>query len=232
MEKLQIDFTMPNGYVRHLLFAFTPDNIATDGYDYGYDALNIDTFPDDLNWMIDDKRYVIQGVGAFNEESAYPLGMFLQNSGTIKIELKGTYNFSNTRDVYIYDSQTQTYTDLNSGTYVKEMINGEYPDRFYLAFKDNSDSAITAKNSLSVEDNIFSNTQIKYLNSSKELFIDSHDIVIQSIKLYNINGQQIIQKQVNEVAKIKIPLQGITSGFNIVSLETEKGIFSEKIWIH
>ena len=81
IQRVRIDFTTPTGYVRHLLLAFTSNNAASDGFDYGYDGMVADDFPDDLNWMIEDDRYVSQGVGAFDQTKKYPLGLFLTNSG-------------------------------------------------------------------------------------------------------------------------------------------------------
>ncbi len=74
IQRVRIDITTPTGYTRHLLLGFTQDNAATDGFDYGYDAHNIDDYDDDCNWMIGNDRYVIQGVGAFHESKTYPLG--------------------------------------------------------------------------------------------------------------------------------------------------------------
>ncbi len=34
--------------------------------DYGYDALNIDDFPNDMFFLVEDNQLVIQGVGAFD----------------------------------------------------------------------------------------------------------------------------------------------------------------------
>jgi hypothetical protein len=84
IQRLRLNIVTPQGYLRQLLLGFTSDNAASDGVDYGYDALNFDDFPDDCNWVINDDRFVIQGVGAFDETKKYPLGLFLTNSGSVK----------------------------------------------------------------------------------------------------------------------------------------------------
>ena len=38
IKRVRLDFTSPLGYTRHLLLGFTPDNAASDSFDYGYDA--------------------------------------------------------------------------------------------------------------------------------------------------------------------------------------------------
>ena len=72
IQRVRLDFVGPMGYTRDLLLAFTSDEIASDGVDYGYDGLLFDKLPDELNWMIEDDRYVIQGVGHFDNNKYYP----------------------------------------------------------------------------------------------------------------------------------------------------------------
>ena len=235
IEKIQIDFTMPTGYVRHLLMGFTPDNVASDGYDYGYDALNIDTFADDLNWMIEDRRYIIQGVGAFDAEKKYPLGMFIGNSGDIKIELKGTYQFSDSRNIYIYDSLLETYTDLKKDVYLKTMTNGEYLNRFYIAFKDDSENIAEAKNSLSAPEEFLEKTSIQFLSRTKELLIKTNSIdnTITSINLFNVNGQRLYSSNTfsGDTKELKLSFPQLQNRYGIVQVETNKGIISKQILI-
>jgi len=224
IQKIQIDFTMPNGYVRHLLLGFTPDNKASDGIDYGYDALNIDTFPDDLNWMIEDKRFVIQGVGAFDDTKKYHLGLFLENSGAISIDLTSTYNFQTPINVYIYDTLLDTYTNINDSNYEASMNSGEYLDRFYIAFKDESQTDKFADNSLSTDAFNLENTKVNYLSNTKELYINTHNnFIIETINIYNLLGQEIYSLNHVNSKLVKIPLEIKQNKYGIVILKTDQG---------
>ncbi|GAA3583782.1 hypothetical protein GCM10022395_34830 [Snuella lapsa] len=231
IQRVRIDFTMPNGYIRHLMIGFTPNNAATDGVDYGYDALNIDTFVDDLNWMIEDERYVIQGVGAFDDTKKYPLGLFLTNSGNIKIELDRLENFETPIDVFIYDSQLNTYTKLNEDSYSKTMASGEYLNRFYLAFKEESSHDIFAK-TLDIEEVSFKNTQISFINSTKELYIKTNNnFNIETITVFNIHGQKLLVSPKVNKSTIRIPLNNVRMGHGIVNIETDHGSIAKQIII-
>ncbi|TWO30722.1 hypothetical protein E1J38_014620 [Seonamhaeicola sediminis] len=231
MQKIQIDFTMPNGFVRHLLIGFTPDNSATDGVDYGYDAINRDIFPDDLNWLIDNNRYVIQGVGEFDDTKKYPLGMFLQNSGNIKIKLAGTYNFSSSTNMYIYDSEMETYSKINDKDFDSYMTSGEYTDRFYLAFKESTESSV-AKNSLSTNDEILASTKVHYSNKSNELIISTNNNVkIEAIDIYNIASQNLYSKKTAAYSDFKIPLTLNSNTYYIINMLTNKGLLTKKIMV-
>ncbi|MBJ6367130.1 T9SS type A sorting domain-containing protein [Snuella sedimenti] len=231
IQRVRIDFTMPNGYVRHLMIGFTPDNAATDGVDYGYDALNMDTYPDDLNWMIANERYVIQGVGNFDDTKKYPLGLFLTNSGDVKIDLDRLENFETPIDVFIYDALLSTYTKINENSYANTMASGEYLNRFYLAFKEDNDPGIFAK-TLTTEEVSLKNTQIRYLNNTKELYVNTNNTFnIETITIFNIHGQKLsVSPRINK-STVKIPLNSIRTGHGIVNITTNHGSVAKQILI-
>lgn len=223
IQRVRIDFHTPLGYTRHLLLGFTPDNAATDGFDYGYDAQNFENIPDDMNWIISDQRYIIQGVGEFDVSKCYPLAMFLSNSGTIGISLNSLENFDTAIDVYIYDALLGTFTSINTEDYTNELIDGEYYDRFYITFTNNMSELNIQNNSLSINENIFKNTFINYLFQSNELMIDTkNEFKIKEISLYNLNAQEIYKLNVY-TDKIKIPLQFISSNALVVKLTSDSG---------
>ncbi len=58
VQRVRLLFESPTGYVRPLLLGFDPTNTATDGVDFGWDVLNFDDLPGDLNWIIEGDRYV------------------------------------------------------------------------------------------------------------------------------------------------------------------------------
>ena len=230
IQRITIDFTMPNGYVRQLLLGFTPDNSATDGVDYGYDALNIDNYPYDLNWMIDNKRYVIQGVGAFDINKRYPLGLFLRDSGNIKIDLKSTYGFQTPIEIFVYDALLDTYTKINESSYSNAIEGGEYTDRFYIAFKTENNSNTFAK-SLSTNDENFQKPNISYYSSTKELSIFTNSgSQIKNIMVYNLLGQTIYTLTGVNSKHIKVPFYSNKTTYGIVNVETSDGnIYSKTV---
>lgn len=228
IQRVRIDFTTPTGYVRHLLLAFTTNNAASDGFDYGYDGIVPDDFPDDLNWMIEDDRYVIQGVGAFDQTKKYPLGLFLTNSGNIEISLTSLENFSNTIDVYIYDAVLDTYAPINDLNFSKNISNGDYLDRFYIAFQD--DNQLYENSALSIEDNETKSTIVNYLRNTDMLYVNTNSsLTIKRIEVYNILGKQLFAQNNVNTKSIKIPLDHINTNYGIISVTTEKGIISKKV---
>lgn len=235
MQRIRIDFESPNGYVRPLLLGFTTDNAATDGVDYGYDGLNFDQFPDDLFWMIEDDSYVIQGVGEFDDSKQYPLGLFLENSGTIKISLNSLENFEDTIAIYVYDSLLDTYTTINDEfDFNIDMASGEYINRFYIAFN-NPNTSIDDNNNedfdaiLNTDEfNLEAQNQIKYLSNTKELFVKSNSVISQ-IDIYSISGKRIKSLNTFNSEDVKIPLQTNNDSYAIVKIYSQKSQNSKVI---
>ncbi|WP_250437352.1 hypothetical protein [Hanstruepera flava] len=228
MQRVRLDFTMPNGYVRHLLLGFTPDNAATEGVDYGYDTQTYDSFPDDLNWIIEGERFVIQGVGEFNETNQYPLGMFLSNDGTIEISLTALENFDNSIDVFVYDSILNTYTLINENSFSGEFTSGDYLDRFFITFfnqnaNDNEDESI-----LSIDDQVDPIVQIQYYRNNGELSITANN-AITKIEVYNLLGKKILSKLHINSKSVRIKLQTANSPYGLVRIYTTIGIITKKI---
>jgi len=227
IQRVRIDFVTPLGYTRHLMLAFTPDNVASDDFDYGYDALVFDNFPDDLNWIIEDDRYVIQGVGAFENTKSYPLGMFLSNSGQVKIKLRLLENFENPIPVYVYDLLLDTFTPISDADYIKSLTDGDYLDRFYITFSNDKNiiNMASSSKSLTVGDHEIQQTSFNYIRSTTELVIKTNTTTkLNQVILYNIMGKRLMTIDNLDSSSIKIPLANLkTSGSFVISLLTEDG---------
>ncbi|TVZ60061.1 HYR domain-containing protein [Flavobacteriaceae bacterium MAR_2010_105] len=229
IKRVRLTFKTPEGATRPLLLGFVPNGLATDGVDYGYDALNFETFPNDLNWMINGDRYVIQGVGDFVKTKQYPLGMFLTSNGNIEIELTELENFENPIDVYIYDALLGTYTRFNDVNYQISLDANDYLNRFYIAFQDNSGT-------LSVEDEEAQNILVNYLNSTDEIYVKTiNSVDVRQIYLINMLGQTVKSWNMTNLPmannEIRIPVSKISEGNYILKVETSRATVNKKVII-
>ena len=229
MQRLRIYCTTPNGLIRHLLLSFTPDNKATDGFDFGYDGLNLDKFPDDLSWIIGENRFVIQGVGAFDDTKKYPLDLVLKNQGDVSINLESLENFDTPINVFIYDALLNTYTKINESNYKYNFKSGNYKNRLYVAFKASEETS--TNKSLSVNEENLEKTVIQYLKNSKELYINTNNNTsVQAISVFRINGQLIYSKNNLDSSVIKIPFNSlILNEYCIINVQTRSGKSFRKI---
>ena len=227
IQRVRIDFTMPNGFVRHLLLGFTPDNAATDGVDYGYDGLNPDDFPDDLNWMIENDRYVVQGVGAFEDTKIYPLGLFLTNSGNIEIKLAALENFTEDINVFVFDAVLNTNTQINDADYSSYSDSGDYIDRYFITFLDGTAFADAF---LSVEDNEINNLSIFFNKASQDLIVKAENNIniIDEISVYDILGRKVQGFKNMNQNYYSFPIRTFNSQ-HIIQITSENRIITKKI---
>jgi hypothetical protein len=231
VQRVRIDFENPDGYTRHLLLGFVTDNSATDGFDYGYDALNIDDLPDDLNWMIEDNRYVIQGVGEFNTSKYYPLGMFLSNTGDISISLAELENFNQDIDVYLYDYQEDSYTLLNASSFDENLTADTYLDRFYITFSTSAHLTIASNSLLSTDDNEISDLKIWHSKQNDKLYVkgikESNDT---SVAVYNIEGKKLSDVKISNL-NYAIDTSEMSTGIYMVKINSDTISHTRKVCI-
>ncbi|WP_298903080.1 T9SS type A sorting domain-containing protein [uncultured Psychroserpens sp.] len=235
IQRVRIDITTPLGYTRHLLLGFTPDNAATDGFDFGYDAQNIDNYNNDCNWLINDNRYVIQGVGSFHESKTYPLGLFLTDSGDVEFSLLGLENFDDTINVYIYDAMDDSVTSISDSNLVETIAQGNHLNRFFIAFTNDVNLMSFANSQLSVNDFNQQTTEISYISSTKELRIKTTNALeIQDIRLFSILGKKVKHwknLKSDSSGMLKIPVSNISEGTYLVSVKTKAGLSNKRLII-
>ncbi|MCL8008873.1 hypothetical protein M8845_15690 [Gelidibacter japonicus] len=227
IQRVRIDFKTPEGFVRHLLLGFTKDDSATDGIDYGYDARNRDKLKDDLNWMINSQRFVIQGVGAYCDSKRYPFGMFLTNSGPIEISLTDLEHFDTPIPVFVHDAWSDTYHKINDLSYKKTMESGVYQDRFFLAFSDNKPHHL-----LSNIDNALNDVSLNYFRNSKTLQVKTQGKPLQ-LKLYTLHGQLISSHDLNSNTETHtLSMDHLQSQVVLTVLESEQNYRHNRILIN
>jgi len=238
LQIIRLDYNAPNGASRELVLAFTSDNAATDGVDYGYDAAVYAPFSNDLNWLIDSNRYVIQGVGEFQNTSQYLFGLYSEVSGEASITLSSLENFNTTINVYIFDALLNTYTNINDTPFVSTIDTGDYTDRFYIAFMepevvidtdDVTDVTIDSFEASGTNDEIFTPTlvlpkkklKLSYFENSNRLNLSfDTEASIKSITIYNYKGNTVQSIQSINNNKIDIPLNTLDKNL-ILHIKTE-----------
>jgi hypothetical protein len=233
IKRLRLEFKNPEGAIRELLLGFVPNNKATDGFDYGYDALNYDNTPNDMFWLIDNDKYVMQGVGDFNETKQYPLGLFLSTGGNIEIKLSSLENFNPNTKVYIYDMLLGTYTKINNKKYEANLDIGDYVNRFYLTFINDSTLSIEEEEEVPTEIN---SIIVNYLNDTDEIYIKTpHTIDVKQIYLINMIGQSVRSWNITNLPvmshEMNIRVKNISDGNYIIKVETSTGVINKKIII-
>ncbi|WP_027124840.1 PKD-like domain-containing protein [Gelidibacter mesophilus] len=227
IQRMRLAFKTPEGAIRNLLLAFTPNNAATDGIDYGFDGLNGDEFPSDLLFAIEGKKFVIQGVGAFDINKKYPLDMTLGIPGNVELALTELENFEEPIDVYVHDAVLDTYTKINEVSYQMDMKPGNYPDRFSIVFRPDE--------TLSIIDQDFKDISVKYLQKTDEIYVKTPaSIEVRQIYLINMAGQSVRSwnmTNMNFSQEFKIPVKDVSEGNYILQVESGTNSYNKKVII-
>lgn len=223
--KIRLGFNSNNNYHRQILLGFMDEN-ATSGMDYGYDAFNMDDFPNDMCFLVDENELVIQGVGFFDANASFPIGVKTNMEGNVSFVLDGLENFAPEQAVYIYDKLTDTYHNIRIEKFEVNMPVGVNNDRFSLRFTDKT---------LKVEQNSVRDIDVAYIQNKNMLTIHNSklDITVEKVTLFNILGQDIASWKIEnqDQQNIQIPIKSISAGVYIAKLKTSEGDTNKKIII-
>jgi hypothetical protein len=225
-SKIRLGFNSVNGYHRQILLGFM-DNLATEGFDSGYDAPQLDSQPNDFYFSIPGSNLVIQGVDAFDASKILPLSVKNGIEGNVQFTLDVTENFDENHNIYIHDNITDYYHDIRNGNFEINLPIGTFDTRFSLRFMSQS---------LSTSDfNLSDEVRVTFTSKNDTIHISNSttDATVKSVDLYNILGQLINSWEVKDAdqKKIQIPVSNVRTGTYIVKVHTTKGDLSNKIII-
>ncbi|KIA93061.1 secretion protein [Flavobacterium sp. KMS] len=208
----KLNAILNNQFTRQLALAFLPE--ATDGVDYGIDALNMDaSLPNDVSFLLEDKNYVIQGVN-FEETKKIPLTVKATNNTTIKFYVAEVINFDLSQSIYIHDALDDSYHDIKNSVYEVTVPKGIYSDRFKITFID--------EKKLNTKDLTKPTFTINQNNTDQKLMIsNTTQVDIKSVIVYDMLGRIILSKEIlGNNQHYYFSTSGLSSGIYIVELLT------------
>jgi hypothetical protein len=221
--KIRLGFNSANNYHRQLLIGFM-DDLATDGLDRGYDGYQIDTQKNDLYFLIDDLEYTIQGVGAFDVNKSYPLGVKTDTIGNVQFTVDSKEFFPVNQKVYIHDKETSAYYDITDKAAEVNLSAGTFDNRFELTFKMNKTLTIG-------ENEVTESLVIVYSDEKKKKLVISKNksVEIKEISIYNMIGQQLsVLKKVTNGSTVEMPFN-VERGVYLIKIITNEGVVSKKV---
>jgi hypothetical protein len=222
--KFRIGFNSTNSIHRQLLL--TVDDNATANVDWGYDGAMNEEQIDDMFWIIEGNKYVIQGINQVNTETVVPLGIYVRDDGMNSITIDHLENIPDEVELYAYDNVLDIYHNLKTSDYEVYLNSGEYLDRFAIMF--------TNPAPLGLDDNELANDfEIFYNNESENVIIHNPKLVdINKLDLFNILGQSIYSSNNVESDNFtEVKVSNLSSGTYIINLNTERGKISKKVLV-
>ena len=243
-KRIWIKSRSPLGYHRQLLV--TADQNTSENFDLGYDAPLMDDTKEDMYWLINNSKFVIQGVPDFNKSRVLPLGILVHEEGEITIAIDELENISADFGIYLKDSLTGITHDLRKETFTATAPAGTIHDRFSIVFQeetpeeneeprdgsspdpaDNSDEKDGKENT---NENTSEVPEIFYSNRDSEIVIKNpENLPIKRGMLYNGLGQRIIEfKNISSENLVRLPVRLNITGVYIFNLEFDSGSKSVK----
>ena len=218
---IRLIYDSPKGYHRQIVAG--SDEKASNGFDLGYDAFMADVNEEDMYWMFDDNKFVIQGVQNFDEAQEFSIGLKVNQNGLIRIKLDELENIDSNFPIYIKDSETEETHQINSEPFEIILDSGTYNDRFKLVFQK---SNVLSTDEASLEDEFY----VYYDSKISKIYIENlRSIEVLEVTLFNLIGQKIESVHFNS-RQITIPVN-VNRGVYILQFNTVNGIMGKRIII-
>jgi hypothetical protein len=225
--RIRLNMVSAENYRHQVAIGFMQDK-ATEGIDYGYDAVLRDTDPNQFYFMHPEAKLLIQGVGYFDEDKKYPLGVIAELKGRYTFSIDQIENMSEHTPVYLYDNKRQVYHNLRNSDYLVNLTKGEHNTRFSLRFKNhNLDNDLNAQEML--------NSIVVYRQKDQVVIYNpTEQLTVLSASMYNVLGQEVTNWNISNGREsyIELPLRTLASGIYVVQVQTDKGAISKKININ
>ena len=221
--KLRIGFNSINTIHRQLLL--TIDESASAGVDWAYDAKMNEAQLDDMYWMLNDEKYIIQASNELEETTVYPIGITTDTDGLNTITIDALENVPSDLEIYVHDKELGIYHDLRDSDYEIFLNAGEYLTRFEITFRN--------EDALSIDDEETNGVDVLYSNDKeKVVLLNPNGLEIKSIEMFNILGQSVWTiNDISESGYSEYEVKNLSTGAYIIKLYTVSGSVSKKVLV-
>jgi len=130
--KYRIGFDAPQ--INHRQLLLTIDQRATDGVDWGFDGSIPQVLADDMYWLINEGKYVIQATNTLVVDKEFALGVVTKTGGNITIKIDALEYPIDGFIVGLKDKVLDSIHNLKESSYQVTLPAGEYHNRFSIIF--------------------------------------------------------------------------------------------------
>lgn len=215
----RINTIINNEFTRQLALAFVPE--ATDGVDFGIDALNTDqSLPNDASFWLENANYLIQGV-SFDPAKKIPLAVKASSNVNLQFYIPEVSNLDASQNIYLYDALNASYHDIKSASYEVTIGPGVYTDRFKIAFQNTT---------LGINEQVQQTFVINQDNTNQVLLgSNPSNIDFTSFTLYDILGRSVLNcKNLGSAQNYSFSTSGLSSGVYIAVFITADNVKTTK----
>lgn len=148
------------------------------------DGKSIADLSDDIYFLADNHKLAIKSL-TYDEYARIPLVLKASTqASTFSVTINELTHVDDTVNVYVFDSQENTYTNIKNGTFDISLAEGLYDDRFEVTF--------TNEETLSNEEVTISDFIVFQDNNNSQLTVKNpNNININSVTLFDVSGKQV-----------------------------------------
>jgi hypothetical protein len=221
--KFRIGFNANNSLQLHRQLLLTIDENTTPDVDWAFDALLNESQTDDMFWIINNEKYIIQGSDEAEMNSVYPIGIKTNSDGINRINIDALENVPDNVNIYVHDIDLGVYHDLRASDYEIFLNAGEYLNRFEITFA-------TEAQLLGIDDTTNESLDVLYSNDKKAIvLINPNQIEVKSIELFNVLGQSVYTiENISGSGYSEYEVRNLSTGTYIIKLYTASGSVSTK----
>jgi hypothetical protein len=238
--KIRLEFFTSKNYKREILL--TIDERSTDAVDNGFDAVLNNDFPNDMYWVLNDEKFVIQAFNELKEDRVVPIGIKSMGDCTIQIKVASIENPYPDMEVYIRDNTTLETFDILNGSFEIALEEGQFNDKYSVVFEPKvvieEESAVVNEPENEEIQNEIENPEVindlrVFVGNNNELLRIKKpvEMTVTNIAMFNLLGQQINTWNVTmNTDEIDLPIH-VNRGIHLILMDTSKGRVMKKVII-
>jgi len=216
--KIRLGHEDTNGFHRQLLLDFNPK--TTSGIDVGWDASMLDVFKDDIYWIADGEKLVIQSL-PFQAGEQIPLGVVSDTDSYRKFMIDDIVGIN--QPVFLFDAQNEISYELKKEPTTVWIEKGVHEGRFFISF---------LQNTLSQDDPtvLGIDLQVFYHPETATIQLESSLKTLGQIEVFAISGQRMYMVKDLNNTSTSIAVGTFSTGVYLVKVRfTDGGIKTKKV---
>lgn len=173
--------------------------------------------------LINSEEFLIQGRALpFDSNDQVPLGFNVSTAGTYHIAINAIDGlFEGNQEIYLKDELLNIYHDLKTAPYAFTTASGAHNDRFKIVYLNNV---------LSNSNSHFNENEVQITKFDGVIDIVSGNQIMNNVKIYDIRGRLIIEKENVNNNILSIDTKNIENQVLIVNITTTENIkISKKV---
>ncbi len=224
--EIRIHTKINNTYYRENVLAFRETTNLS--YNKFCDGKNPLVLSSDTYFIAEDEKLVIKSI-EYDVDTRLPFGLNADNeTNTYSVTINALNNVSDSVEVFVYDKQEDTHTDIRNGAFEITLPQGEYDNRFEIVFKDASKEA--NEELLITEAEVIGSFTVFQNNSSNQLVIKNpKSYILKNFTMYDVTGKLIFNKHnLGNDTEYTFPTNTLSSGAYITKVITDQNFESIK----